>query len=125
MTHNTLTGTVTDNIAWRPAFTELRVDIANPTDTPYEDVDLLIRPTDPVAQIAQISQLPNVSFEDKDSEYDRLMHINNLTGIASIVPLALLATDSGYHGAVQSTGTYNTSTGSSIDRHTMESSTPA
>lgn len=61
-----VTGTVIEGILWQPYYTELDVVINNPTDASYEDVNILIRPDYPVAKIAQMSNLSDVSFEDKD-----------------------------------------------------------
>jgi len=58
-------GTVREEIPWKPYYTELDVIINNPTDATYEDVNILIRPDYPVAKIAQMSNLSDVSFEDK------------------------------------------------------------
>jgi hypothetical protein len=87
--------TVADGITWKPQFTELIIVLTNPTDRVYRDIDLVIRPTEPVAAIAQISQLSDVSLEDK---YGSIAHVYDLdpTGVAKIIPLSVLATDAGY-----------------------------
>jgi hypothetical protein len=83
-------------IVWRPEFTELQVWISNSSDRNYEDVDLVIRPTSAIAAIAQLTAVPNVSFEDKNGFGVRLMDVNPTAGTKSEIPLVLLATDTGY-----------------------------
>jgi len=56
--------TAINGIPWHSFFTELDLMVVNPTDNNYSDVDILVRPDFPVAQIKQSSALPNVSFED-------------------------------------------------------------
>ena len=91
-------GTEIAGISFRPEFTELDIDLQNPTDKVYEELDVVIRPTDPVAAIAQKSNFSDVSFEDKNELAIHLMDLewdqNGSTSKA--IPLVLLATDSGY-----------------------------
>jgi hypothetical protein len=89
-------GQVIAGIPWRPQFTELTVDIKNPTDRPYEDLDLVIRPTDIIAAIAQKTSVPNVTFSDKNGITPELLDKNNQTGNTKVVPLVLVGTDAGY-----------------------------
>jgi hypothetical protein len=83
-------------IVWRPEFTELQVWITNPSDRNYDDLTLVVRPTSAIAAIAQLTDVPNVSFEDKNGFTARLMDINPTAGTKNVVPLVLLATDTGY-----------------------------
>jgi hypothetical protein len=83
-------GTSIAGISWKPQFTELQVWIDNPTERNYEDLNLVIRPLLPVAAIAQLTDVPNVSFEDGRGEVGRL------TEKSTVIPLVLLATDAGY-----------------------------
>jgi hypothetical protein len=86
--------TVIAGIAFRPEFTELQVVIINVTDRSYDDIDLVIRPTEAVAAIAQLSNVPNVSFQDKNGQTFRLM--NRYRTETTAIPLDLVATDAGY-----------------------------
>lgn len=89
-------GTVVSGIDWSPEFTELDVDIQNPTDDAYEDLDVVIRPTSAVAAIAQVTNVPDVSFEDKDGISTHAVDYDTRTGNSRAMPLILLATDAGY-----------------------------
>ena len=89
------TGTSIAGIPWKPQFTELQVRIDNPSDRNYEDVNLLIRPMSAIVAIAQVTSVPNVSFEDNHALSMRLMNINVGTMKATAIPLVLLATDAG------------------------------
>jgi hypothetical protein len=89
-------GTVIAGINWRPQFTELNVDIANQTDRAYEELNLVIRPTSAVAALAQVSNISDVSFEDKNGASTRLLEVDSRTGSSKAIPLVLIATDAGY-----------------------------
>jgi len=89
-------GTVISGISWRPQFTELNVDIENPQDKTYEDLNIVIRPTSAVAAIAQTSSISDVSFEDKNGLSTHMLDLNPRTGGSKAIPLVLLATDAGY-----------------------------
>ena len=83
-------GTTIAGIAWKAQFTELQVWLVNPTERNYDDLNVVIRPGSPIAAIAQLTAIPNVSFEDSHAATGRL--ISN----ATVIPLILLATDTGY-----------------------------
>jgi len=53
-----------DGIVWYPQYTDLRVNIANPTDIEYQDLDITISFDDGTAvfQYAEITSVPNVYF---------------------------------------------------------------
>jgi hypothetical protein len=87
-------GATPGGIAWRPFFTELDLMVSNPTDGNYDDVDIWIRPDSPVAAIAQLSNLSDVSFEDYYGATSRVTAEDLSTNVA--VPLVFLATDAGY-----------------------------
>jgi hypothetical protein len=91
-------GTEIAGITFRPEFTELDVDLSNPTDKVYEDLDIVLRPTDPVAAIAQKSSFSDVVIEDKNEMAIHLMDVKwDQSGSSSkAIPIVLLATDSGY-----------------------------
>jgi hypothetical protein len=88
-------GSVISGIPWRPEFTELIIDIVNPTDRAYEDLNIVIRPTEPVVAVEQITTVPGVSFEDKNGFISHVLDIPPY-GTSKVVPLDLLATDAGY-----------------------------
>lgn len=58
-------------ILWMPKMTELRVNINNPTDKDYENLDFEVTNDLTTADAVQISQIPNVfiSAEEKDNGY--------------------------------------------------------
>lgn len=90
------TGTVIAGISWKPQFTELTVDIDNPKDRAYKDLNLVIRPTEAVAAIAQTTSVSDVSFEDKNGLSAQILDLDPRTGSSKAIPLVLLATDAGY-----------------------------
>jgi hypothetical protein len=82
-------------IAWRPEFSELQVWLSNPSRSGYDDLNIVVRPSSAVAKIGQATNVPDVSFEDKNGLTTRLTTItpsDQRTGL----PLDLLATDAGY-----------------------------
>jgi hypothetical protein len=89
-------GKTVAGIGWRPEFTELQVWITNRSERNYDDVSILLRPSSPIAVIGQITNVPNVSFEDSNNFGLRLTDINPRTGTKTVIPLVLLATDAGY-----------------------------
>jgi hypothetical protein len=89
-------GAVIAGIHWRPEFTELEVAIYNPTDRPYENLNIVIRPDDPVTAISQETNWPDVVFEDRDLMGAHLTEINNTTRASTVLPSVLVATDAGY-----------------------------
>lgn len=89
-------GTAIAGIDWKPQFTEVQLWVSNPTDRGYEDINLVIRPSVAIAKIAQATNVPNVSFEDKNAQTLRMMDIDLGTGKSTAIPLVLLATDAGY-----------------------------
>jgi hypothetical protein len=88
-------GTAISGIQWRKEFTELNIEMVNPTDRVYEDLNLVIRPTEPVVAVEQISRFPGISFEDKNDLTTHLLDIPR-QGDSKAIPLDLLATDAGY-----------------------------
>jgi hypothetical protein len=88
-------GPTPGGIEWRPFYTELDLLMTNPTDGNYDDVDMLVRPDYPVAAIAQLSNLPGVSFEDKYGVHNRA----TAKEVGANTPPAImsfLATNAGY-----------------------------
>jgi hypothetical protein len=82
-------------IAWRPFFSELDLSITNPNGDNYSDVDVLVRPDLPIAAIAQLSDLPNVSFENAYGLNARVTLEEKQTN-KLMMSMDLLATDAGY-----------------------------
>jgi hypothetical protein len=96
-------GTVIEGIPWQPYYTQLDVIINNPTDASYEDVNVLIRPDYPVARIVQMSNLSDVSFEDKMGLTMRMMieqgplYADGTSGpFGPASPYVFIATNAGY-----------------------------
>jgi hypothetical protein len=85
-------GTKIAGIDFRPEFTELQVAIQNSSSRSYEDLDLLLTPSEPIAFIAQLTDVPSVSIQEKRSLEIRPLEVK--TGIA--LNVELLATDAGY-----------------------------
>ena len=83
------------DINFRPEFTELRVSVENSSNRNYEDLDLLIQPTTPIAKIAQNTKVPNVSFA-KVHETPTTVLMDSKTNQTAAIPFVLLATDAGY-----------------------------
>jgi hypothetical protein len=89
-------GTNIAGISWRPEFTEVDIEITNPTSMAYDDLDVVFRPSTPIAAIAQKGNIcPNISFDDKNHAAAHFLDIDK-SGNKTAVPTILLATDSGY-----------------------------
>ncbi|MCU1303881.1 MAG: hypothetical protein JWQ87_4165 [Candidatus Sulfotelmatobacter sp.] len=78
------------NIQWSPIYTELDLYVINATDNNYDDVELWVKPNEPVAAIAQSGTLADVSFENWWG-YSGWITIDNVG-----IPWVLYATDAGY-----------------------------
>lgn len=87
-------GSVIAGIQWRPEFTEVQVSITNGSPDAYDDLNIVLRPTMPVAAISQITTLGDVSFEEKNLFDMRYMSVSG--GQKDVIPRDLLATDAGY-----------------------------
>jgi hypothetical protein len=90
------TGTQIAGIYFRPEFTELRLFVKNPSSRNYNNLNLIVQPSAAIAAIAQASNIPNVSFDDKNGLSTRVMEFDPAVGKAIVAPLTLLATDVGY-----------------------------
>jgi hypothetical protein len=58
-------GTDVGGVKWQDGYSEVRVDIVNPSDLDYEDLDISIMPSDEgvgVADLGQITKVPGVNF---------------------------------------------------------------
>jgi hypothetical protein len=89
-------GTTIAGIVWKSAYTEMRVSIGNPTEHAYDDLNIVVRPADAVAEIGQDTNVSGVTFEDKNGATIRLLDINTKTGEKNAVPMILIATNAGY-----------------------------
>ncbi len=87
-------GTAPAGIAWRSVFVELDFIATNPTDRNYDNIELWVRPDYPIVQIAQLSNLTDVSFEDKLGVISRVTIEDLSTKVGA--PMVFLATDAGY-----------------------------
>jgi hypothetical protein len=55
-------GSVVSGIPWSSQFTDIHVDVSNLTDYDYSQLDLLIKPKEPVVAFATIAPSPNASL---------------------------------------------------------------
>jgi hypothetical protein len=85
----------TGGIDWKPFYAELDVTFTNrTTDATYEDFNVLVRPDGLVAGISQLSNLPEVSFEDRYGVSAR-GGIEDENG-RPVIAMEFIATDAGY-----------------------------
>jgi hypothetical protein len=87
-------GTIISGITWRSEFTEVNLRLANPTDRDYDELNVLARPTDPVAAIKEVTDL-HARFIDNKDFTNHLFEVDP-TGSAKELGFVLLATDAGY-----------------------------
>ena len=87
-------GTKIAGISFGPQFTELRLVIKNGSTRSYEDLNLLIKPTEPIAAVAQLTNVPNVSFSNGAGLSAQVMRRSSDS--STMLPTTLLATDGGY-----------------------------
>lgn len=88
-------GTVLAGIHWNNRFTELRVFFYNNSSDDYHDLDFKIIPDEPIAAIAQVTNLPDVSFSGPEVSIRQEL-IVGATGQRIANPLVLVATNGGY-----------------------------
>lgn len=89
-------GTKIAGIAWSVRFVDLYITMVNPSLTDYTDVDLTLVPDEPVAEIAQTTNIPDVSFLAAADVTLRLEARNGTTGERIANPLVLILTTGGY-----------------------------
>ena len=83
-------------VPWKKEFTELEIHVTNLSDLNYDDINVLIRPTEPIALIQQtVTNVPGVYFTDKNNFNTKILNVTPF-GKALVIPLVLLATDAGY-----------------------------
>ena len=88
-------GTVLSGIHWNNRFTELRVFFYNNSSVDYHDLDFELIPDEPIAAIAQVTNLPDVSFFGPAISIQQQLNIG-ATGQQIGNPLVLIATNGGY-----------------------------
>jgi hypothetical protein len=89
-------GTQIAGIVWSAKYGDLRITISNETDRDYTELDLTLRPDVPIAAIAELNGLSNVSFAAAvPLLFSELSDISP-SGEIKPIPLTLLATDFGY-----------------------------
>jgi hypothetical protein len=91
------TGTSANGLRWRPEFTELQIILRNPTDHPYEDMRIYLKPPIPIVAIVQSSSIDGVYFEDKDGLTVRYGVIDLGSRRRTAIHLDLIATNAGYY----------------------------
>ncbi len=79
-----------EGIAWNTAFTDIRVGINNPTHKDYHNLEFTISTDMQIANISQITKLPNVSFRPWQPPGDiHLLIRNGKTGeVKTSIPLS-------------------------------------
>jgi hypothetical protein len=88
-------GTTIGGIPWSRHYTELGI-LLTTGEVEYRDIDLLIRPDQPIVGIGQGSGLPNVVFLPVNATPPRFEQVNQDTGIRIANPLVLVGTTAGY-----------------------------
>jgi hypothetical protein len=89
-------GTTLGGIRWSNRFTELRVSFNNESSTDYHDLDFTLVPDQPIAEIGQITNLPEVSFSAAADPVLRQELVQGATGRRIANPLILIASSGGY-----------------------------
>lgn len=89
-------GTKIGGIAWSTRFVDLRIVLRNETESDYDDLDFTLQPDRPVAEIGQISNLPNVSFSPLADPTYSVVFVEGATKKQTTIPLVLVASDGGY-----------------------------
>jgi len=56
-------GTIINGIKWTNSYAEVRINLSNPTDRDYKDLDLIIDNSLKILEIGQITNIPEVRFE--------------------------------------------------------------
>src|ERR1035441_7729040 len=82
-------------IQWSSKLSKLRVHLINPNDDRCENVNIVLRPDQPVAAIGQSSNIPGVSFSDAVDTSMR-QELVEASGREHVNPLTLIATSAGY-----------------------------
>ena len=89
-------GATIGGILWSPRFAELRISIVNSINADYHDVDIVLRPDEPIAAIAQTTNVPNVVLSTARDIDVYPEFFEGATGQRRAIPLVLIASTSGY-----------------------------
>lgn len=90
-------GTVIGGIQWNQKYADLRVTLSNGTDYDYTDLNLLLKPKEPITDAAQVvTDLPGVSIVRESEKSFELKHLRPSTHQVWEVPTALFASTGGY-----------------------------
>jgi hypothetical protein len=89
-------GTMHAGIAWHPRLSELRIYVNNKSNVDFSDLNIVVRPDEPVTEIVQISNISNVSIELAVGSTLTPELVNRVTGQRQGVIAKLLATSEGY-----------------------------
>jgi hypothetical protein len=88
-------GSIVAGLPWSTKFSQLTIRIGNESrDRDYEHLDILIRPNEPIAGIAQKTSVPGVSFADGAGLSLEAVHLVGSDTVTD--PTSLLATSYGY-----------------------------
>jgi hypothetical protein len=90
-----LPGTVMAGIHWSTRFAELQISALNPTTNDYSDLDFVILPDEPIAEIGQITALPDVTFT-LAADMTMRQELRTPAGVGTVNPLVLIGTTAGY-----------------------------
>ena len=83
-------------IRWRPYYTELELLLTNPTAADnYDDLNVLVRPDLPLAEMKQLSQLFDFSVEDRFG-MNAFLTIEDLSAPGKVQRMDFLATNAVY-----------------------------
>ncbi|MDH5741581.1 MAG: hypothetical protein OEY77_14765 [Nitrospira sp.] len=89
-------GVAVDGILWSAKFTDLRIDIINPTKFDYQNIDLLIIPDAAITAATQVTKLQGVSVWRVDHAEIATEVGNTQTGERVNLPYVSIATTFGY-----------------------------
>jgi hypothetical protein len=90
-------GTNIAGFSWRSEFSQLDIMITNPSKTTtYEELNIILKPDQPVAAIVQSSGCPNIIIEANHNPTLHQKLQESATGKQMANPLVLVATNGGY-----------------------------
>ena len=88
-------GAVIGNIPWSDKYREVRVTITNNSNRNVEAIDLVVRPDQPVAAVAQVTNISDVSFTPNDPPVVEMQELETADR-RTVMPTIPLATLRGY-----------------------------
>jgi hypothetical protein len=89
-------GAVIAGIDWRPSYREVRLSIANVSDATFQNIDLVVRPDQPVAAAGQATDVPGVSIGWHEMPTFSPEAINTNTNERIAIPMVPLASRRGF-----------------------------